>query len=118
MKLLLARISTNFLNFSRTFRKVIVNTEFFYNTVSILVSRFKSLSLILNFLIILYIFVLYILFSFVQLFKSVQVQQKVPFGVNPKTILLQVWTILKGGQYCKCKFSHDLNVERKSAKIC
>ncbi|GBB95578.1 hypothetical protein RclHR1_02570012 [Rhizophagus clarus] len=52
-----------------------------------------------------------------ELFKPVQVQQKVPFGVDPKTVLCQFF---KSGQ-CqkgdKCKFSHDLNVERKSAKI-
>jgi len=43
--------------------------------------------------------------------------QKVPFGVDPKTVLCQFF---KSGQ-CqkgdKCKFSHDLAVERKSAKI-
>ncbi|CAG8550089.1 16040_t:CDS:2 [Racocetra persica] len=51
-----------------------------------------------------------------ELFKPVQTQ-KVPFGVDPKTILCQFF---KGGQ-CqkgdKCKFSHDVNVERKVQKI-
>ncbi|CAG8465303.1 5715_t:CDS:2 [Paraglomus occultum] len=51
-----------------------------------------------------------------ELFKPVQTQ-KVPFGVDPKTVLCQFF---KSGQ-CqkgdKCKFSHDLAVERKSAKI-
>ena len=45
------------------------------------------------------------------------VQQKVPFGVDPKTLLCQAF---KSGQCLrgdKCKFSHDMNVERKSAKI-
>ncbi|KAI9673060.1 MAG: hypothetical protein M1829_004374 [Trizodia sp. TS-e1964] len=50
-----------------------------------------------------------------ELFKPVQVQ-KVPFGVDPKTILCQFFK--KG--YCekgrKCKFSHDLAVERKAEK--
>lgn len=50
-----------------------------------------------------------------ELFKPVQVQ-KVPFGVDPKTVLCQFH---KGG-HCdkgrKCKFSHDLNVARKTEK--
>lgn len=50
-----------------------------------------------------------------ELFKPVQAQ-KVPFGVDPKTVLCQFHK--KGGceKGRKCKFSHDLNVERKSAK--
>lgn len=50
------------------------------------------------------------------LFKPV-VQQKVPPGVDPKTVMCAYF---KSGQ-CqkgdKCKFAHDLAVERKSAKI-
>lgn len=50
-----------------------------------------------------------------ELFKPIAVQ-KVPFGVDPKTVLCQAF---KAG-YCekgkKCKFSHDLAVERKVAK--
>ncbi|CAF9903631.1 MAG: hypothetical protein GOMPHAMPRED_000449 [Gomphillus americanus] len=50
-----------------------------------------------------------------ELFKPVQVQ-KVPFGVDPKTVVCQFWK--KG--FCekgkKCKFAHDLAVERKSEK--
>ncbi|KAI8811303.1 hypothetical protein BJ742DRAFT_797164 [Cladochytrium replicatum] len=52
-----------------------------------------------------------------ELFKPVQQQQKVPFGVDPKTILC---IYFKSGQCqkgTKCKFSHDLNVERKDQKI-
>lgn len=50
------------------------------------------------------------------LFKPVM-QQKVPPGVDPKTVLC---TYFKSGQ-CqkgdKCKFSHDLAVERRATKI-
>ncbi|KAJ5165867.1 Translation machinery-associated protein 46 [Penicillium capsulatum] len=50
-----------------------------------------------------------------ELFKPVQVQ-KVPFGVDPKTVLCVFHK--KGGcdKGRKCKFSHDLNIERKAAK--
>lgn len=50
-----------------------------------------------------------------ELFKPVQVQ-KVPFGVDPKTVLCLFHK--KGGceKGRKCKFSHDLNIERKAAK--
>ena len=49
--------------------------------------------------------------------QPVQAAQKVPFGVDPKTILCQYF---KNGACTKgknCKFSHDLNVERKADKI-
>ncbi|KAI0671824.1 hypothetical protein C8Q78DRAFT_972582 [Trametes maxima] len=49
------------------------------------------------------------------LFKPVQTQ-KVPFGVDPKTVLcafFKAGTCEKGS---KCKFSHDLNVGRKVEK--
>jgi isochorismate synthase EntC len=51
-----------------------------------------------------------------ELFKPVQVQ-KVPFGVDPKTVVcifFKKGTCEKGK---KCKFSHDLAVERKVDKI-
>jgi hypothetical protein len=52
-----------------------------------------------------------------EIFKPVQIQQKVPFGVDPKTILcayFKAGTCQKGN---RCKFSHDLNIERKAEKI-
>ncbi|KAI3658051.1 hypothetical protein MP638_006787 [Amoeboaphelidium occidentale] len=52
-----------------------------------------------------------------EIFKPVQVAQKVPFGVDPKSVLCQFF---KAGICTKgknCKFSHDLNVDKKSAKI-
>ncbi|KAG8818641.1 hypothetical protein FRC17_010760 [Serendipita sp. 399] len=51
-----------------------------------------------------------------ELFKPVQAVQKVPFGVDPKTVLCAFYkagTCEKGN---KCKFSHDLNVGRKVEK--
>ncbi|KAL4998654.1 hypothetical protein BDV10DRAFT_69358 [Aspergillus recurvatus] len=50
-----------------------------------------------------------------ELFKPVQVQ-KVPFGVDPKTVLCQFFKQGHCEKGRKCKFSHDLNVERKAAK--
>jgi len=51
------------------------------------------------------------------LFKPVQKQQVVPAGVDPKSVLCQYFkqgTCQKG---FKCKFSHDLSIERKAEKI-
>ncbi|KAL2011095.1 hypothetical protein VTN00DRAFT_3813 [Thermoascus crustaceus] len=50
-----------------------------------------------------------------ELFKPVQVQ-KVPFGVDPKTVLCVFYKQGNCEKGKKCKFSHDLSVERKSAK--
>ncbi|KAF2706843.1 hypothetical protein K504DRAFT_459265 [Pleomassaria siparia CBS 279.74] len=50
-----------------------------------------------------------------ELFKPVQVQ-KVPFGVDPKTILCQFYKKGHCDKGRKCKFSHDLAVERKTEK--
>ncbi|KAL4816848.1 hypothetical protein BDW67DRAFT_38857 [Aspergillus spinulosporus] len=50
-----------------------------------------------------------------ELFKPIQVQ-KVPFGVDPKTVLCQFYKQGHCEKGRKCKFSHDLNVERKAAK--
>ncbi|KIW06624.1 uncharacterized protein PV09_02336 [Verruconis gallopava] len=50
-----------------------------------------------------------------ELFKPVQVQ-KVPFGVDPKTVVCQFYKkgVCEKGK--KCKFSHNLDVERKTEK--
>jgi hypothetical protein len=49
------------------------------------------------------------------LFKPVQVQ-KVPFGVDPKTVLCQFFKAGQCDKGRKCKFSHDLEIGRKGAK--
>lgn len=50
-----------------------------------------------------------------ELFKPVQVQ-KVPFGVDPKTVLCQFFKKGHCDKGRKCKFSHDLAIERKGEK--
>ena len=50
-----------------------------------------------------------------ELFKPVQVQ-RVPFGVDPKTVLCQFFKNGHCDKGKKCKFSHDLDVGRKAAK--
>lgn len=50
-----------------------------------------------------------------ELFKPVQVQ-KVAFGVDPKTVLCQFYKKGHCEKGKKCKFSHDLAVERKTEK--
>ncbi|PFH47074.1 hypothetical protein AMATHDRAFT_153023 [Amanita thiersii Skay4041] len=50
------------------------------------------------------------------MFKPVQVQQKVPFGVDPKTLLCAYFKAGNCEKGNKCKFSHDLNVGRKVEK--
>ena len=52
-----------------------------------------------------------------ELFKPVIQNQKVPFGVDPKTILCNFFKAGSCTKGSKCKFSHDLDVERKAAKI-
>lgn len=51
-----------------------------------------------------------------ELFKSALVQPKVPFGVDPKTVMCVFFKegICEKGS--RCKFSHDKNVERKVDK--
>ncbi|KAJ2491123.1 Translation machinery-associated protein 46 [Coemansia sp. RSA 2050] len=51
-----------------------------------------------------------------QLFKPV-VQQKVPFGVNPKTVLCEFFKAGACTKGDKCKFSHDTAVGRKGTKM-
>ncbi|KAK2736304.1 hypothetical protein FQN55_001690 [Onygenales sp. PD_40] len=50
-----------------------------------------------------------------ELFKPVQVQ-KVPFGVDPKTVLCVFHKKGNCEKGKRCKFSHDLSIERKAAK--
>ena len=45
-----------------------------------------------------------------------QVPQKVPFGTDPKTVICQYFKQGHCERGNKCKFSHDLNIERKSQK--
>ncbi|KAI9476395.1 MAG: hypothetical protein EXX96DRAFT_507587 [Benjaminiella poitrasii] len=54
--------------------------------------------------------------EFAELFKPVQTPQKVPFGVDPKTVLCQYFKSGHCERGAKCKFSHDLNVGRKVQK--
>ena len=49
------------------------------------------------------------------LLKPVQTQ-KVPFGVDPKTVLCAFYKTGNCEKGTKCKFSHDLNVGRKVEK--
>lgn len=50
-----------------------------------------------------------------ELLKPVQ-SQKVPFGVDPKTILCAFFKAGHCEKATKCKFSHNLDVERKVEK--
>lgn len=50
-----------------------------------------------------------------ELFKPIQVQ-KVPFGVDPKTVLCQFFKQGHCEKGKKCKFSHDLDVGKKVSK--
>ncbi|KAK5118223.1 hypothetical protein LTR85_008203 [Meristemomyces frigidus] len=50
-----------------------------------------------------------------ELFKPVN-NQKVPFGVDPKTVVCQFFKKGHCDKGKKCKFSHDLNVERRTEK--
>ena len=44
-------------------------------------------------------------------------QPKVPPGVDPKSIVCEFFRANQCTKGFKCKFSHDLNVERKGAKL-
>lgn len=51
------------------------------------------------------------------LFKIAVTQPKVPVGVDPKSILCEFFKAGQCTKGFKCKFSHDLNVQRKGEKI-
>lgn len=51
-----------------------------------------------------------------ELFKPVQTVQKVPFGVDPKTVLCIHFKAGNCERGAKCKFAHDMNVGRKVEK--
>jgi hypothetical protein len=51
------------------------------------------------------------------LFKPVIAPQKVPFGTDPKSVLCQHFKVGLCNKGDKCKFSHDLNIGKKSAKV-
>ncbi|KAM7492122.1 hypothetical protein LguiA_035043 [Lonicera macranthoides] len=52
-----------------------------------------------------------------ELFKIAVVQPKVPVGVDPKSILCEFFKAGQCAKGFKCKFSHDLNIQRKGEKI-
>ncbi|KAL0316268.1 UNVERIFIED_CONTAM: Zinc finger CCCH domain-containing protein 11 [Sesamum radiatum] len=52
-----------------------------------------------------------------ELFKVAIKQPKVPVGVDPKSILCEHFKVGQCAKGFKCKFSHDLNVQRKGEKI-
>ncbi|KAK9816691.1 hypothetical protein WJX72_003761 [[Myrmecia] bisecta] len=52
-----------------------------------------------------------------ELFAVAIKQPKVPPGVDPKSIVCEYFRAGQCTKGFKCKFSHDLNVERKGAKI-
>ncbi|XVF75476.1 hypothetical protein PTKIN_Ptkin13bG0191000 [Pterospermum kingtungense] len=51
------------------------------------------------------------------LFKIAVTQPKVPAGVDPKSIVCEFFKVGQCTKGFKCKFSHDLNVQRKGEKI-
>ncbi|VEU22571.1 DEKNAAC103402 [Brettanomyces naardenensis] len=51
-----------------------------------------------------------------KLLKSSIPKQKVPFGVNPKSILCEFFKVGACTRGKNCKFSHDLNIARKGEK--
>lgn len=52
-----------------------------------------------------------------ELFKLAITQPKVPPGVDPKSIVCEFFKAGQCTKGFKCKFSHDLNVQRKGEKI-
>jgi len=51
-----------------------------------------------------------------ELLKPVQVAQRVPFGVDPKSVLCAYFKAGHCDKGNKCKFSHDVNIDRKQEK--
>ncbi|XWS56481.1 hypothetical protein CRYUN_Cryun09bG0089200 [Craigia yunnanensis] len=51
------------------------------------------------------------------LFKIAVTQPKIPAGVDPKSIVCEFFKVGQCTKGFKCKFSHDLNVQRKGEKI-
>lgn len=51
-----------------------------------------------------------------EIFKPVISKQKIEAGVNPKSVLCVYFKVGQCAKGDKCKFSHDLGVEKKSAK--
>ncbi|KAK2977611.1 hypothetical protein RJ640_007247 [Escallonia rubra] len=51
------------------------------------------------------------------LFKVAVSQPKVPVGADPKSILCEFYKAGQCAKGFKCKFSHDLNIQRKGEKI-
>ncbi|KAL2509475.1 Zinc finger CCCH domain-containing protein 21 [Forsythia ovata] len=52
-----------------------------------------------------------------ELFKVAVSQPKVPVGVDPKSIVCEFYKVGQCAKGFKCKFSHDLSVQRKGEKI-
>ncbi|KAF6251009.1 hypothetical protein COO60DRAFT_693819 [Scenedesmus sp. NREL 46B-D3] len=52
-----------------------------------------------------------------ELFASAIKQPKVPAGVDPKSVVCEFFRHGRCDKGFKCKYSHDLSVERKTAKI-
>ncbi|KAJ2717047.1 Translation machinery-associated protein 46 [Coemansia spiralis] len=55
--------------------------------------------------------------EFADLFRPAQLAQKVPFGVDPKSVLCINFRAGHCEKAAKCKFSHDPNVGRKGDKL-
>lgn len=52
-----------------------------------------------------------------ELLKVAVIQPKVPVGVDPKSVVCEHFKVGQCAKGFKCKFSHDLNVQRKGEKI-
>jgi hypothetical protein len=52
-----------------------------------------------------------------ELFKVAISQPKVPVGVDPKSVVCEFFRHGQCAKDFKCKYSHDLSVERKGEKI-